>query len=187
VQVPDGFPGWTLPVPRPDPTSGPNGQLYVKLRDDPSVVNLVTLTAQIEGGAKETTQKTQYRPAYVSPNEGESAAPSAGAVMPETNTPATTTPASPAAPASPAGAPEVKSAPVPGTAPAVPNAATPTTGPATPPSAKSPATVAAPDAMKASATGKAAVTGKSQPSAGKNAAGKPAAAVLQPVDPGSLI
>ncbi|HEX3661309.1 MAG TPA: hypothetical protein VHU89_07745 [Acidobacteriaceae bacterium] len=41
VQVPDGFPGYILPVPRPD-----GGQLYLKLRDDPSVVNEVMLAAE---------------------------------------------------------------------------------------------------------------------------------------------
>jgi len=41
VQVPDGFPGYVLPVPHPE-----GGQLYVKLRDDPSVVNQVTLAAE---------------------------------------------------------------------------------------------------------------------------------------------
>jgi hypothetical protein len=41
VQVPDGFPGYALPVPRPT-----DGTLYVKLRDDPSVVNATTLLAQ---------------------------------------------------------------------------------------------------------------------------------------------
>ncbi len=41
VQVPDGFPGYVLPVPRPE-----SGQLYLKLRDDPSVVNQVTLAAE---------------------------------------------------------------------------------------------------------------------------------------------
>jgi hypothetical protein len=41
VQVPDGFPGSGLPVPRPI-----DGQLYLKLRDDPSVVNTTTLIAQ---------------------------------------------------------------------------------------------------------------------------------------------
>lgn len=41
VQVPDGFPGSVLSVPHPD------GQgLYVKLRDDPTAVNLVTLAAE---------------------------------------------------------------------------------------------------------------------------------------------
>jgi hypothetical protein len=41
VQVPDGFPGGVLPVPHPE-----GAGLYVKLRDDPSVVNQVTLAAQ---------------------------------------------------------------------------------------------------------------------------------------------
>ncbi|HEX4377242.1 MAG TPA: hypothetical protein VHZ99_08835 [Steroidobacteraceae bacterium] len=41
VQVPDGFPGVTLPVPRPT-----EGQLYVKLRDDPAVINKAILVAQ---------------------------------------------------------------------------------------------------------------------------------------------
>jgi hypothetical protein len=41
VEVPDGFPGNVLSVPHPE------GQgLYVKLRDDPSVVNVVTLPAE---------------------------------------------------------------------------------------------------------------------------------------------
>ncbi len=38
VEVPDGFPGYALPVPHPV-----DGQLYVKLRDDPSVINLAAL------------------------------------------------------------------------------------------------------------------------------------------------
>jgi hypothetical protein len=41
VQVPDGFLGSALPVPHPAA-----GTLYVKLRDDPSVINPTTLTAQ---------------------------------------------------------------------------------------------------------------------------------------------
>ena len=40
VQVPDGFPGNALPVPRPT-----DGRLYVKLRDNPSIVNPVALVA----------------------------------------------------------------------------------------------------------------------------------------------
>jgi hypothetical protein len=40
VQVPDGFPGYSLPVPHPT-----NGQLFVKLRDDPSVINVAALAA----------------------------------------------------------------------------------------------------------------------------------------------
>ena len=41
VQVPDGFPGYTMPVPHPT-----DGNLYVKLRDDPSIVNSTGLGAQ---------------------------------------------------------------------------------------------------------------------------------------------
>lgn len=38
VQVSDGFPGSTLPVPHPQA-----GRLYLRLRDDPSVINVITL------------------------------------------------------------------------------------------------------------------------------------------------
>jgi hypothetical protein len=41
VDVPDGFPGRALPVPRP----GKSG-LYVKLRDDPTVVNIAALVTE---------------------------------------------------------------------------------------------------------------------------------------------
>ncbi len=40
VKVPDGFPGETIAVPQPAA-----GQLYVKLRDDPTAVNIVALKA----------------------------------------------------------------------------------------------------------------------------------------------
>jgi hypothetical protein len=41
VEVPDGFPGYALPVPHPD-----RGWLYVRLRDDPSVVNRAALDVE---------------------------------------------------------------------------------------------------------------------------------------------
>lgn len=41
VQVPDGFPGYLLPVPHPAA-----GELYLKLRDDPGVINQVALNAE---------------------------------------------------------------------------------------------------------------------------------------------
>jgi hypothetical protein len=41
--VPDGFAGSALSVPRPD-----NGELYVKLRDNPSAINKLTLTPVTE-------------------------------------------------------------------------------------------------------------------------------------------
>jgi hypothetical protein len=42
VEVPDGFPGTTLPVPHPV-----GGELFVRLRDDPAVVNAATLGTQV--------------------------------------------------------------------------------------------------------------------------------------------
>jgi hypothetical protein len=42
VQVPDGFPGSTLPVPHPQ-----SGSLYVRLRDDPAIINAATLGTQV--------------------------------------------------------------------------------------------------------------------------------------------
>lgn len=42
VQVSDGFPGFSLPVPHPT-----EGKLYLKLRDDPAVINTVALEAQL--------------------------------------------------------------------------------------------------------------------------------------------
>jgi hypothetical protein len=42
VQVPDGFPGYSMPVPHPST----GGTLYVRLRDDPTVVSLTSLGAQ---------------------------------------------------------------------------------------------------------------------------------------------
>jgi hypothetical protein len=41
VPVPEGFPGRALPVPHPGKTG-----LYLRLRDDPSVINSATLTAE---------------------------------------------------------------------------------------------------------------------------------------------
>jgi hypothetical protein len=40
VQIPEGFPGSSLPVPQPA-----DGRLYIKLRDNPSVINQVALAA----------------------------------------------------------------------------------------------------------------------------------------------
>ncbi len=51
VQVPDGFLGGALPVPHPT-----GGALYVKLRDDPTVVNPTTVeTQQLPASANELT------------------------------------------------------------------------------------------------------------------------------------
>ena len=52
VQVPDGFPGYALAVPH-----SANGQLYVKLRDDPSVANPVAMSVvSLPPSAKEAAR-----------------------------------------------------------------------------------------------------------------------------------
>jgi hypothetical protein len=58
IEVPDGFPGYVLPVPHPE-----GGQLYLKLRDDPSVVNQVTLAAQMlpPAGEPHRSARAVYR------------------------------------------------------------------------------------------------------------------------------
>ena len=83
VQVPDGFPGYAMPVPHPD-----SGELYVKLRDDPSVVNQVTLAAQqLPPPAGPLPDVHPPRPAYhpgeAAPPPGAPSTPNAGtAAMP---------------------------------------------------------------------------------------------------------
>ena len=73
VQVPDGFPGSALPVPHPD-----GDGLYVKLRDDPSVVNQVTLTVQQlpPPKAQSASSHPPRRPNYVRPASADVASPS---------------------------------------------------------------------------------------------------------------
>jgi hypothetical protein len=89
MQVPDGFPGRVLPVPHPQD----GGELYVKLRDDPSVVNVVTLTPELADGGKKTAKQQaakepeKFRPDYVSP----------AAATPAASTPAASSPAPPSA------------------------------------------------------------------------------------------
>ena len=66
VSVPDGFPGYVLPVPHPQ-----TGQLYLKLRDDPTVVNQVTLAAEkLPPPPGSTSTHHGSRPAY---HEGDTA------------------------------------------------------------------------------------------------------------------
>ncbi|HEX3986894.1 MAG TPA: hypothetical protein VHX13_09825 [Acidobacteriaceae bacterium] len=81
VQVPDGFPGYALPVPRPE-----SGQLYLKLRDDPSVVNEVMLAAEKllppPGEAERHGTRAAYHPGELPPAPGatgQAASPSPGA------------------------------------------------------------------------------------------------------------
>jgi hypothetical protein len=125
VQVPDGFPGRVLPVPHPQD----GGQLYVKLRDDPSVVNVVMLTPEIAGGGKKsakqqatTKEPEKVRPDYVSPeNASAPAASGAGSSTPAASgtaaAPASSAPAnsgsSQTQPASPSTAAPAPAAPAP--------------------------------------------------------------------------
>lgn len=96
VQVPDGFPGRALPVPHP----AEGGQLYVKLRDDPSVVNLVTLEPEITG-EKKTAAKKMYRPDYVSPQDSAASSQAAAAAASATEPSSAGTPTEPSQPDTP--------------------------------------------------------------------------------------
>jgi hypothetical protein len=107
VQVPDGFPGSTLPVPRPT-----EGQLYVKLRDDPTVINKAILVAQqLPPSAEEATRASVRHAAATAPGPaasadstpGDAVAPSSTAAPPAGAAPATEGQPSPAG-AGPVGA-----------------------------------------------------------------------------------
>jgi hypothetical protein len=93
VQVPDGFPGYALPVPHPS-----SGQLYVKLRDDPSVVNTAALDAQQLPASADEAARASTR--HAAAHADESSAAGAGSDLPAATAPASVTaPASAPAPA----------------------------------------------------------------------------------------
>jgi hypothetical protein len=60
VRVPDGFLGSALPVPHPTA-----GSLYVKLRDDPSVINKTSLATQELPASAEEAARTDARSSAV--------------------------------------------------------------------------------------------------------------------------
>ena len=62
VQVPDGFPGYALPVPHPK-----DGQLFVKLRDDPDVINLASVDTRELPPTPEEAERASVRRAAASP------------------------------------------------------------------------------------------------------------------------
>jgi len=62
VQVPDGFPGYALPVPHPK-----DGQLFVKLRDDPGVVNLASVDTRELPPTPQEAERASARHAAASP------------------------------------------------------------------------------------------------------------------------
>jgi hypothetical protein len=62
VQVPDGFPGYALPVPHPK-----DGQLFVRLRDDPGVVNLASVDTRELAPTQQEEERASVRHAAASP------------------------------------------------------------------------------------------------------------------------
>jgi hypothetical protein len=62
VQVPDGFPGYALPVPHPK-----DGQLFVKLRDNPGVVNLASVDTREVPATPQEAERASVRHAAASP------------------------------------------------------------------------------------------------------------------------
>jgi len=61
IQVPDGFPGYALPVPHPK-----DGQLFVKLRDDPSVINLASIDTREVASTPQEAERASARHAAAS-------------------------------------------------------------------------------------------------------------------------
>jgi hypothetical protein len=126
TQVPDGFPGYALPVPRPT-----EGQLYVKLRDAPAIVNPTSLvTQQLPPSPDEIARAATRHEAAASSGDPTShssdAAPSASPAPP---------PSAPAPTAAPAASPTSAPAPLPSTPPPTPApAGTPAAAPAPAPS-----------------------------------------------------
>ncbi len=84
VQVPDGFPGSVLAAPHPG-----NGRLYVKLRDDPSVINSAALEVQTLPPSPDDTAHT------VANKEGAAPAVHEPAPAPAVPGPATSSPPAP--------------------------------------------------------------------------------------------
>jgi len=70
VQVPDGFLGSALPVPHPTA-----GSLYLKLRDDPSVVNKTSLATQEIPASAEEAARADARSSAVSGDSAPGGAP----------------------------------------------------------------------------------------------------------------
>jgi hypothetical protein len=85
IQIPAGFPGYFLSVPRPT-----DGQLYVKLHDDPSVVNSITFPVEALRPLPNTIPTVSSRPAAHTPNSP----------VVNNSSPATTAPGTVAAPPS---------------------------------------------------------------------------------------
>jgi hypothetical protein len=62
VQVPDGFPGYAVPVPHPR-----DGELYVKLRDDPGIINPASVETRELPASPQEAERASVRRAAASP------------------------------------------------------------------------------------------------------------------------
>ncbi len=62
VKVPDGFPGYALPVPHPK-----NGRLFVKLRDDPGVINRASIDTRELPPTPQESERASVRRAAATP------------------------------------------------------------------------------------------------------------------------
>jgi hypothetical protein len=107
VQVPDGFLGSALPVPHPG-----EGPFYVKLRDNPNVINPMTLTAeQLPATPAEMALSAARQTALTANANGGNAVASAGANPAPTNGADQMTPTHETTPASRATPPAVQPPP----------------------------------------------------------------------------
>jgi hypothetical protein len=100
VQVPDGFPGYALPVPHPT-----DGALYVKLRDYPSAVNATALVAQTLPPSPDEVSRAEAR------HEAHAAGPDSGPNQQSSAAPAVLPAAVPTTAAGPSGPPTAAVAP----------------------------------------------------------------------------
>jgi hypothetical protein len=66
VQVPDGFPGYAVPVPHPK-----DGRLFVKLRDDPGIVNLASVDTRELPPTPQEAERASARHAAARPPTSE--------------------------------------------------------------------------------------------------------------------
>jgi hypothetical protein len=122
VRVPDGFPGSSLPVPHITA-----GQLYMRLRDDPSVLSTAKLTPQSLSPSSEELARADARHAAAPPVDRDNAVAAAAAVpaaAPVSSASPAPMPVAPSASPAPlptavtaAPAPQPPAAPLPGTMP----------------------------------------------------------------------
>jgi hypothetical protein len=110
--VPDGFPGYSLPVPHPS-----DGRLYLRLRDDPSVVNAATLAG--ETLAPTPSEAARLAAAHATGQPLVTASPPAPAGPPASEASGGAPPAAPAVAASAVAGPSASGTPPVAAAPAV--------------------------------------------------------------------